>query len=461
MKYFARRRARLNNRAGRMPGAGLFTRAHGRILRLSGGRLGARWSGVPVLVLESIGRRSGRRRTVPLVYINDGDRRVVLPAAAGAERTPSWWVNLQADPRAIVYLDGGIHSVRAHRADADEYVRLWRHFARVYPDIDDFAAYTTRSLPLVILEPDHTADRLTVGGSRSHQLGRRRWATTRAGDIAYRATGSGPTLVFVHGLWVNGDVWRQVVPKLADSYRCVTPDWPFGAHATGLGPDAELSPEAVADVMADLIDTLSTDEVTVIANDTGVAYTQVLLTRHPEKITRVVLTPGDVGRNFLPWAIKWMRAMAYIPTLLTVLAHFWNSHAGRTAIMAPLAQRRPSAEVLDSWFQPAATDPALRRDLVKLLRDATPRATTAALHRLHEFAAPVLIAWTFPPNIVFSLRDARRLHRVLPNSSIRLIDHSFAFVSEDQPQQLADIIRDFVPGRHVATRFNKRALDND
>lgn len=409
--------------------------------------MGARWSGIPVLALETRGRRSGRHHTVPLVYIEDEARRVVLPAAAGSDRTPAWWLNLQEQPRAVMHVDGSSIPVIGREASTDEHDRLWHQFAAVYPDIEAFASYTERRLPLVILELDTSAERLSAGGSRSEQLGQRRWVHLTAGDVAYRETGSGPVLLFVHGLWVNGDVWRRVVPLLASSYRCIAPDWPLGAHACGLANDADLRPEGVADLIAEFIDAIGAGSVTLVANDTGLAYAQVLLARRADLAARLVITPGDVGRNFLPWGIKWMRPLSYIPGAVLPLAHCWNTRVGRAVIMAPLARHRPPNEVLSSWFEPATRDRGLRRDLAKLLRAAGPRATLAAARELgtSPYTGPVLIAWTASENFVFPLRHALALHRLLPNSRIELIDRSRAFISEDQPDALAEAIRRFVP----------------
>lgn len=442
-------RARLNHLAGRLPGARFFTRGHALVFRLSGGRFAARWSGVPLIVLVTTGRRSGRRRAAPVVHLAAEDRLIVLPAAAGAARTPAWWLNLQANPRATAILAGGERrAVLARRAGEAEQRELWRRFAAVYPDIEEFRSFTSRELPLVVLEPDRER---RVGGSRSSELGESRTVTLRKGEIHYRERGHGPALLLVHGLWVNGDLWRKVVPALADSYRCVVPDWPFGAHARALAADADLTPGGIADLIAAFIDALGLDDVTVIANDTGIAFTQVFVARHPDKLRRLVLTPGDVGWNFLPVGIKWMRPVSAIPGAIAPLARFWNTRLGRWAIMLPLARQRPPGEILDSWFMPATRDRGLRRDLAKLLRAASPRATLSATRQLDRFNGPSLIAWTATDNVVFPLRHARLLQRVLPGARLELIPASRVFIPEDQPEQLADAIRRFVPARSQLT----------
>jgi len=88
-------------------------------------------------------------------------------------------------------------------------------------------------------------------------------------------------VVFVHGLLVNADLWRDVVPVVADTgLRCIAPDWPMGSHPTAV-PGADLSPPGLAALIAAFLERLDLDDVSIVANDTGGAITQILMTRHP------------------------------------------------------------------------------------------------------------------------------------------------------------------------------------
>ena len=128
------------------------TAAHGALLRRV--RLGflRRWFGMPLLVLETVGRRSGERRAVTLAFLPDGDDLVVVPANAGAARAPAWWLNLRAAGAGVV--DVGTHRMRitAHEAEGAERQRLWRRIATVAP-IDRYQRRTERRLPVVVLRP--------------------------------------------------------------------------------------------------------------------------------------------------------------------------------------------------------------------------------------------------------------------------------------------------------------------
>ena len=109
-------------------------------------------------------------------------------------------------------------------------------------------------------------------------------ATINGLDIHHEIQGEGPPIVFVHGALVNANLWRKVVPALGDELRCVCLDMPFGAHVDPLPRDADLSPPAVADLVADAIDALGLDDVTLVGNDTGGAICQLVITRRPERI---------------------------------------------------------------------------------------------------------------------------------------------------------------------------------
>src|SRR3712207_1970637 len=129
-----------------------------------------------------------------------------------------------------------------------------------------------------------TKEREIIGGGggpeawRADELGPARRLELAQGTIRYHETGEGPTVVFVHGALMNANLWRGVVGRLRDTHRCVTLDLPFGAHLEPLPPGADLSPPAAADLIADAIAALELDDVTLVANDTGGALSQILVT---------------------------------------------------------------------------------------------------------------------------------------------------------------------------------------
>lgn len=130
----------------------IASRLHAAVYKRTGGRVGSRWFGAPVIALETVGRRSGKTRSVPVLGLRDGDAFVVIPANAGSDRPPAWWLNLRAAGSAVAVVRGERVPVRPRVADGAERERLWKAYARMYPQVDDYTRFTDRELPVVVLE---------------------------------------------------------------------------------------------------------------------------------------------------------------------------------------------------------------------------------------------------------------------------------------------------------------------
>jgi deazaflavin-dependent oxidoreductase (nitroreductase family) len=123
------------------------------IYRLSRGRIFGKIGTAPVLLLTSTGRRSGQKRTAPVVFLADGERYVVIGSNAGNVRTPAWSYNLQANPDAEIELRGTRKLVRARVAEGEERADLWRKVNEMYEGFDDYDAKTPRDIAVFVLEP--------------------------------------------------------------------------------------------------------------------------------------------------------------------------------------------------------------------------------------------------------------------------------------------------------------------
>jgi deazaflavin-dependent oxidoreductase (nitroreductase family) len=123
------------------------------LYRASRGRLFGQIAGTPVLLLTTVGRRSGQPRTVPVVYLPDGERIVVIGSNAGHEAAPAWSLNLEANPVAEVEVGGERRKVHARVAAGEERAALWRKMNEQYSGFDDYSARTTREIRLFVLEP--------------------------------------------------------------------------------------------------------------------------------------------------------------------------------------------------------------------------------------------------------------------------------------------------------------------
>jgi len=271
-------------------------------------------------------------------------------------------------------------------------------------------------------------------------------ATVEQGTIAYSETGppDAPAIVFIHGAFVDGTLWREVVPRLEGSYRCVVPDLPLGSHVTPMNPGADLTPPGLAKLVADFIESLELEDVTLVGNDTGGAICQLVVTRHPERIGRLVLTPCDAYENFLPPAFRYLQVLARIPGGVTAMAQTMRLPASSRSPLAFgwLSKRRIPSDVLAAWAAPVIRDRKVRRDLRRVLRGISNRYTLEAATRLREFGGPTMLAWATEDRF-FKPVFAERLAGDIPGSRLEWIDDARTFVSEDQPERLATLIADF------------------
>jgi deazaflavin-dependent oxidoreductase (nitroreductase family) len=135
------------------PAAAAMARMHIAVHRATRGRVGRRWRGGQVALLSTVGRRTRRRRTTPLVCLRDGCNIVVVASNGGSDRPPEWWLNLQHHPYAEVEIEGRSRPVIAEPALADTYLRLSQRFADAFPCFNVYRSRTRRVLPVIVLRP--------------------------------------------------------------------------------------------------------------------------------------------------------------------------------------------------------------------------------------------------------------------------------------------------------------------
>jgi deazaflavin-dependent oxidoreductase (nitroreductase family) len=139
----------------------LGSKAQVRVFRLTNGRVGRNWrigagfrKPVPTLLLEHVGRKSGRPYTTPLVYLEDGRDLVIVASQGGLAKNPQWYWNLVSTPEVSVDLPGERgRRVRARVAEGEERADLWPRLVDLYADFDKYAKWTDREIPVVVLEP--------------------------------------------------------------------------------------------------------------------------------------------------------------------------------------------------------------------------------------------------------------------------------------------------------------------
>lgn len=274
------------------------------------------------------------------------------------------------------------------------------------------------------------------------QSDQRREIELPAGTIRYREAGEGKPVVFVHGYLVDGRLWDGVVDGLSDRCRCLAPDWPIGAQQIAMKPDTDLSPYGVAAIIASFLEALDLEDVTIVGNDSGGAMSQVLVTRHPERIGRLVLTNCDTHENFPPGIFRYVLPIAKLPGAVPAMLAPLRSSAFARAAYKPFAKAPISPALIESWTQPALTDRAVRHDLKKVSVDMHRRYTLEAAEKLRRSEIPVLLTWA-PRDRFFPLKYAQRLAGEVPNARLVEIPNAGTFVPWDQPQRLADEIAGF------------------
>lgn len=132
----------------------IMSRVNTWAYRLTGGWLGGTWlRGAPVMLLTVTGRKTGRKLTVPLLYLRDGDRVVVVASKGGMDAHPLWYLNLVANPDVEVEIGTEVRAMRAATADDAERAALWPKLVAMYRDYDDYQARTARTIPVVVLTP--------------------------------------------------------------------------------------------------------------------------------------------------------------------------------------------------------------------------------------------------------------------------------------------------------------------
>ncbi|HEU4707270.1 MAG TPA: alpha/beta hydrolase [Solirubrobacterales bacterium] len=273
----------------------------------------------------------------------------------------------------------------------------------------------------------------------------RKEAKLPGGTIRYREAGQGRPIVFVHGYLVDGRLWDGVVDRLSDRFRCLAPDWPMGAQQVAMSPDADLSPPGVARLIADFLDELGLEDVTIVGNDSGGAISQILVANHPGRIGRLVLTNCDTHENFPPGIFKAMPPLAKLPGGMLFLSAPFRIPAVARRAFKPFAGTKIPDDLVASWMRPATSDSGVMRDAKKFTAGMNKRHTLAAAEKLRTTQIPLRLLWA-PGDKYFPIKYAERLAGEVKDAEIVQIPDAKTFVPLDQPQRVAEEIAAFVSG---------------
>jgi pimeloyl-ACP methyl ester carboxylesterase len=280
---------------------------------------------------------------------------------------------------------------------------------------------------------------------RDPALGVARELKLPQGRLRCLEAGSGSPIVFLHGLLVNANLWRKVVARLSPYFRCLALDLPLGSHTLPMPDAADLTPYGLADLVADALEVLALEQVTLVGNDTGGALCQMVVTRRPERIGRLVLTSCDYRDNFPPPMFRYFKPAAAVPGAMKLLMLPMRLRTPRRLPFAFgwLVERPIDPQAEDSYLLAAMTIPGVERDLKRVVRGLDTRYTNEAADRLGEFEKPALIAWSRDDRF-FKPAHAERLAQDLPHARLEWIENARTFSPEDEPDRLAELIAVFV-----------------
>jgi pimeloyl-ACP methyl ester carboxylesterase len=277
---------------------------------------------------------------------------------------------------------------------------------------------------------------------RSDDLGPARILDVAGGRLRAHVTGDGPVVVLVHGVLVNANLWRKVVPRLR-GFTCVTLDMPLGSHLEAV-PGRPLDPPDLAALIDEAVTALGREDVTLVGNDTGGALCQLAAARRPSWLGRLVLTSCDAFEHFPPALLKPLFAQLRLPGgILAALTPLRVRAARRLPIAYGLLTHAPIADApSDSYVLPALGSPEVRADLARVCKGIDARHTLAAAERLRVLDRPALIAWSEDDRF-FPRADGERLARTIPGARFELVEGARTFSPEDRPERLAELIAAF------------------
>jgi pimeloyl-ACP methyl ester carboxylesterase len=268
-----------------------------------------------------------------------------------------------------------------------------------------------------------------------------------AGTIEYGDSGgSGPALVMLPGLAMDGRLWEGVIEELGDGYRCLTPVLPLGGHRVAMRPDADLSLRGVGRIVTEFLAALDLRDATLCFNDWGGAQVMVA-DGGVERVGRLVLVSCETAGNYPPGIggqAAWLSAklpggMALIRrTLLTP----WLRRL--PVVYGQMSKHGVPEALMRSWLEPLAR-PEIRRDLSKYAGDARrgKRAMRGASASLAGFDRPVLVVWDREGKMMPNA-EGRRLAESFPDSRLVELDDCYTLIPLDQPRPLAAAIREFL-----------------
>jgi len=285
---------------------------------------------------------------------------------------------------------------------------------------------------------------------------RLRYRTIHGYRRAYRIAGSGPVVVLIHGIGDNSSTWEPIMTRLASKYTVIAPD--MLGHGFSDKPRADYSVAAFANGVRDLLWVLGHERVTVVGHSLGGGVAMQFCYQYPSMVSRLVLvSTGGVTREVspalrvatLPGASQAL-ALLRLPGAMSAVDSATRALAASPTLPGPFESLSPSRHLLD------------RTDLLRILRDLSPRDARAAFGRTLRSVVdwrgqhvsmldrsyltaniPVLIAWGTDDTVI-PYRHAEIAHAAISGSVLETFDGAGHFPFRDEPNRFAELLDDFV-----------------
>ena len=250
----------------------------------------------------------------------------------------------------------------------------------------------------------------------------RRSVQTASGRISYTEQGTGPVALFVHGVLLNGHLWRHQLKHLSDVRRCIAVD--LLAHGdTEIAPDQDVSVTANARMLKEVLDALSIDQVDLVGNDSGGGISQIFSALYPERVRSLTLTDCDAHDNWPPEAFKPFLAMSASGGLRgTLEAMLSDKSIYRSPQALGPAYEHPELvtdDSIEAYLRPFLRTDQRIRDLERFLAAFDNKHTLAIEARLKKLKAPTLIVWG-TDDVYFDIKWSHWLADTIPGTRRRV-----------------------------------------
>jgi pimeloyl-ACP methyl ester carboxylesterase len=274
---------------------------------------------------------------------------------------------------------------------------------------------------------------------------------TPSGTIAYREQGQGPVALFVHGVLLNGHLWRHQLDAFSDIRRCIAAD--LLAHGdTEIAEGQDVSVTANAEMLAQFLDALRIEQVDLVGNDSGGGIAQIFAARHPERVRSLTLTNCDAHDNWPPEPFKPFLAMAAgggLPQALNAMVGDKNVYRSPQAL-GPAYEHpeRVTDETIDIYLKPHLRNVQRTRDLERFLAAFDSSHTVAVEGRLKQLQAPTFIGWG-TDDIYFDVKWGNWLAETIPGMRRHIrFEGARIFFPEERPEEFNRELRNHWSNGH-------------